>query len=357
MALNTSVLTAVKPTSKPEITTLLDDDTLIVFRGDAANLQMYRFTKQSLSAFITAVGGGGSSITLVDNVTSTSTTEALTANQGKILKDLIDTINSNLGDKLDVTAYNPKFKGRFSTFTALETNTWSEPLEAGDYAVVDDENTVGDTLVYLWDLDPINPDGGYWTQSGSIGPNTTDDLAEGNDNLYFTDSNLIVAFNNSVVVTDDLAEGSTNLYFTEQRVYETFKRVYISSVNGTTGNTTILANGNLTGDLTFANMYYVLKVITSYPARIRLYTDSTARDNDINRPIGTDPTGNHGLLLEFVSSAGNLSKLLTPAVLGYNKNKTSTDTVISYTVTNLDTVTRSSVFSMEVVKLNEIVQV
>lgn len=249
MALNTSVLTAVKPTSKPEITTLLDNDTLIVFRGNASNLQMFRFKKQSLVDFITNIGGSGQSL------------------------------------------------------------------------------------------------------------DTTDDLAEGSTNFYFTDNNLINAFANQVVTTNDLAEGTeveptdNNRYFTEERVYRTFQRVILSSSDGTTGTQTFLANETLTGEIDFANMYYVLKITTLFPARVRFYIRFSYRDQDLNRAIGVDPTGDHGLLLEFVSTTGNLTKYLTPAVLGYND--TNYETTISYSITNLDTVTRSSVFEFEVVKLNE----
>lgn len=37
------------------------------------------------------ITGGGSSVTVVDNLSSTSSTDALSAKQGKVLKDLVDT--------------------------------------------------------------------------------------------------------------------------------------------------------------------------------------------------------------------------------------------------------------------------
>lgn len=39
---------------------------------------------------MTLTGGGGTSVTVVDNLTSTSTTDALSANQGRVLKGLVD---------------------------------------------------------------------------------------------------------------------------------------------------------------------------------------------------------------------------------------------------------------------------
>lgn len=43
------------------------------------------------------------------------------------------------------------------------------------------------------------------------------------------------------------------------------------------------------------------KLWTSRAARVRLYQTAAQRDNDIVRQIGNDPTGNHGLLLEFIT--------------------------------------------------------
>ena len=38
------------------------------------------------------------------------------------------------------------------------------------------------------------------------------------------------------------------------------------------------------------------RIVTTQPARIRLYATSALRDADVARPIGTLPSGNHGLL-------------------------------------------------------------
>jgi len=43
------------------------------------------------------------------------------------------------------------------------------------------------------------------------------------------------------------------------------------------------------------------KLWTSRAARVRLYETAAQRDTDIVRQIGNDPTGNHGLLLEFIT--------------------------------------------------------
>lgn len=48
--------------------------------------------------------------------------------------------------------------------------------------------------------------------------------------------------------------------------------------------------------------------------RFRLYMSSADRAADAARPIGTDPTGDHGLIMEIVTTAGELSFRLSPQV-------------------------------------------
>lgn len=61
-------------------------------------------------------GGGGSTVTVIDNLTSTSTTDALSANQGRALKGMIDAIPSMTVDQ---------------TYNAASTNAQSGTAVAG----------------------------------------------------------------------------------------------------------------------------------------------------------------------------------------------------------------------------------
>jgi hypothetical protein len=370
MAINPSALTAVRPTSKPELTTLINEDTFVVFRGNSSNLQMYRFKYQSL---LQLIENNSTAVNIINNLTSTATTDGLSALQGKLLKDQIDIIESALLNKLDVSAYNSKFKGRFTTLGSLETSTIGIiTLEAGDYAVIDDVDTPGDTLVYVWDADSNNPDGGSWVQSGSIGPNTTDDLAEGSMNLYFTDVNLQNAFASEVVNTDNLVEGSTNLYFTNVNLQNAFASEVVNTDKLVEGNAnlyftdervhlalgrsnfeyngpSIAPNDNHTGDAVLFNTSIILTISTNSPLRVRLYVDTLSRDNDLLRPIGTDPIGNHGLLLEFVSTNSLLFQFLSPAIIAYAADSYS-DT-LPFSITNLGSSNANASFFLEYIPL------
>lgn len=89
-------------------------------------------------------------------------------------------------------------------------------------------------------------------------------------------------------------------------------------------------NGNDTGSVSISTRYQLVQITTDVPARVRLYTDTIKRDADINRPIGTDPVGNHGLIFEFVSSPSLLTADLSPLVDGFCDISD-----IPFTITNL----------------------
>lgn len=88
------------------------------------------------------------------------------------------------------------------------------------------------------------------------------------------------------------------------------------------------------GVITMAPGYRLLKIDTDVSARVRLYATATQRNADASRPIGQDPSGNHGLTMEFISDTGLLSAVLSPAVDGYSLEATPSDD-IPYRITNL----------------------
>lgn len=77
-----------------------------------------------------------------------------------------------------------------------------------------------------------------------------------------------------------------------------------------------------TGTAAFGLGYRLMAITTSAPCRVRIYATVAQRTADAGRAVGTDPTGNHGLLFEFISSTGNLASGLTPAVDCYNLEST-----------------------------------
>lgn len=123
------------------------------------------------------------SITVEDVLTSTNTVNALSAAQGKILKDGLDA-------KLDANSYNDYYKGTYTTLgnlqTAIPTST------SGTYAIID--TGVGNNAkIYIWDVQA------GWIEGSSAGSATTDALPEGSTNLYFTNDRAVSALTASLL--------------------------------------------------------------------------------------------------------------------------------------------------------------
>jgi hypothetical protein len=76
---------------------------------------------------MTLTGGGGTSVTVIDNLISTSSTDALSANQGRVLKGLIDAIPSMTVDQ---------------TYNASSTNAQSGTAVAGAISTKADASDV-----------------------------------------------------------------------------------------------------------------------------------------------------------------------------------------------------------------------
>jgi hypothetical protein len=69
--------------------------------------------------------------------------------------------------------------------------------------------------------------------------------------------------------------------------------------------------------------YRLLQITTDRACRVRLYTTSAKRTADAARLVGVDPTGDHGLLFEFVATGAVTDYDLTPTVDGFCPTGTS----------------------------------
>lgn len=91
--------------------------------------------------------------------------------------------------------------------------------------------------------------------------------------------------------------------------------------------------------------YRLYRIETDVPARVRLYTTQAKQIADASRIVGIDPTGDHGVMLDFVTFDGAtpvLSADLSPTVDGFDGSVSPSGSVF-ITITNLsgatDTVT------------------
>ena len=68
-----------------------------------------------------------------------------------------------------------------------------------------------------------------------------------------------------------------------------------------------------------ARSYMLMKIATSSAAWVTVYTDSTARSQDLTRNDITDPIVGSGVIAEVITD-GNVEQLITPGVFGFNND-------------------------------------
>ena len=117
-----------------DLSLYLDDTNLARLTSGSINgtTGIATFTRDDSSTFTIDMSAFLDAITLNDTLISTSTTEGLTAAQGKVLKDLIDTINTNntgvnTGDEVSATT---TVEGIIELATQTEVNTGTDSSRA-----------------------------------------------------------------------------------------------------------------------------------------------------------------------------------------------------------------------------------
>lgn len=92
--------------------------------------------------------------------------------------------------------------------------------------------------------------------------------------------------------------------------------------------TSVLTTGPLSAGATrvgvtdLAASYRLLRVSTDVPARVRLYTNVAKRDQDLARPVGVKPSGDHGRMLEVVTTTELPAMDLSPTLDGFVEDGT-----------------------------------
>lgn len=163
--------------------------------------------------------------TVVDGLTSSSATELLSANQGRVLLGLINDLSNALADKLDASAYNEHYKGLHLTPEGLAA---AHPSAVpGDYAGVD-AGSGTDAILYFWDVE-----GGWVTNGSSMSLSDTDALVEGTNHLYFRADRAIAAGAAAFVRYDE----SQSLNATEKAQHHSNVGTYDINTNNLVLNT------------------------------------------------------------------------------------------------------------------------
>ena len=98
----------------------------------------------------------------------------------------------------------------------------------------------------------------------------------------------------------------------------------------------LAADASAVGEIELYPSARLYKISTNRPARVRMYPTEALRDADLTRGIGIKPLGNHGRLLEVVTTDTVLELILSPAVDITSDEEF--DPLFYVSVTNMDTV-------------------
>jgi hypothetical protein len=127
-----------------------------------------------------------------------------------------------------------------------------------------------------------------------------------NDGYIAVDTGHLHVWNGTIWVDTGLVQGPPGPIGLESRATATFTATDLAAATGV--------------DLqaTMSSTFAFIKAAVDQPAiRTRVYISAAHRTADASRPVGTDPTGDHGLILEFISDAVVQSLWLSPAAIGY----------------------------------------
>lgn len=146
--------------------------------------QAYYRLASDLTSWEAGPGGGGGGDFIPSAALDTDSTMAANSDSRVPSQKAVKTA---LDLKLDASAYNDRFKGLYSTLSALQA---AHPTgAAGDYAQVD-SGIGGTPHIYSWDVSD-----GAWvlTSADGTGAANTDQLPEGSTHLYFTAARAVAA--------------------------------------------------------------------------------------------------------------------------------------------------------------------
>ena len=119
-------------------------------------------------------------------------------------------------------------------------------------------------------------------------------------------------------------------------------------VTGSTGSIANNAIGNV--DITGFKSYGLIQVGLSTAGWLRIYTDNTARANDVNRSVGEDPTPGDGVIADIVTTGVSTTKNITPFTLGGNLDNPVSDKIY-VAVTNQSGTNQAISVNLTILKL------
>lgn len=148
--------------------------------GGESNLSL---SKTKTTNVVANDNGTGFTLGLGNGTEAGLSENNLTDSEKTKLSNVPADTNTALSLKLDASAYNDRFKGKFTTLLALQTAY--PTASAGDYAQVD-AGSGSNVVNYNYDLEE-----GWVEGSSTPSASNTDELPEGSTNLYFTTARVL----------------------------------------------------------------------------------------------------------------------------------------------------------------------
>lgn len=139
-------------------------------------------------------------------------------------------------------------------------------------------------------------------------------IYESNEGYRLT-QNAVTAISNTIT-TDNVPEGDTNLYFTSSNVGNTFIREQFTHAE----DVYIPANGSMYFDIIVSNNFQVISIRASHRCRVRIYGDSDGCLNDLPRSFGTPPNPLDTVFVDFVVPVADTDYLIAPSPFVVSKS-------------------------------------
>ena len=132
------------------------------------------------------------------------------------------------------------------------------------------------------------------------------------------------------MTTDDLPEGDTNLYFTDETLGNALGRqqVLITAYE-------VLPNDHSKEDCFITTNFQLMQIEADAPCRVRIYASGDGRNNDIARAFGTAVDPDNGMFVDFVITTPNKVYNIAPSVMVFSGSDSQSSRTRT-TITNLD---------------------
>lgn len=150
-----------------------------------------------------------------------------------------------------------------------------------------------------------------------------------NDVDYTLTDQAVTAITNTIT-TDDVPEGDTNLYFTDTSFINMLARTdYIYTAHS------VLPNDDNTENHSITTNFQLMQIEADVPCRVRIYATENGRSNDLTRAFGVAPDPGDALMFDFEITNINTVYNIGPSVMIFSEIDSTTSQIYT-TTTNLE---------------------